>query len=205
LKIALSLVLIAVSCVQLPHVDRAPRTPGQQVRAAVLVESDCGSTDITNPDAWSRSAAESGVAVSERHVLTALHGVACAVLPSVHVTTYDGVRRRAVVVKEDATSDLALLELAAADNFNLNIAPPVVAHVEIGSIVCTPHPGRCGQILSNRASVFFAMLPRHGESGSGIYSQGGELISIVNRGYPPRNLGSGSNAEAIAEMLRGIP
>lgn len=129
----------------------------------------------------------SGVIVDERHVLTAYHVVECPDIPFVR-TDFDGERMMMVVVKKDIKADIALLELASANDFNLGVPPPVISAVAPGELVCSvrafPKPGwSCGLVETvgdpGEGNIGFAAEVIAGNSGSALYNERGELVGIV--------------------------
>lgn len=169
--------LLGASCVRLPNVPSQPRTTGEQMRTAVVVESSC------SMHALGTYRLGSGVLVDGRHVVTAYHVVACGIVPLVYVETSDGRRQRFVLVSEDLDNDTATLEIASAEI--LPVAPVRRARARPGDTACaaTARPRRelnCGTVeqvagrqlrLSNRTLL--------GNSGSGLYNARGALVGIV--------------------------
>lgn len=181
--VSLAVVASALSaCVHLPRVAPAPRTEAERTLTTVRIESSCGGF-VDDGDHVG-----TGVIISERHVLTAAHVVACSSIPVVHVTYRQNgktKRQRMVVTREDSDRDVARLELASADRFRLNVAPPVVRTPDPGQRVCAELPrlmgidASCGSIVSDW-SVARKMSTRPGDSGAPIFDDTGTLVGLVS-------------------------
>ncbi len=187
-------------CVSLPHVDPLPRNPVIAAGAVVQVYSTCTEEDPFNtpvdvipghhgPDIeWMPAHSGSGVVVSERHILTADHVVACPVIPVVHVRLGSGRVVRAVVTEEDPDADVARLEIAYADNFGLGIAPPALAaprDVAAGDRLCAHAGGRVACGYYDGPASGFGVYGTHtgpGWSGAGVYTADGRLVGLVIAG-----------------------
>jgi hypothetical protein len=176
------LALCLVACAATPHVEPAPRSRLDAVRATVLVESTCGDAYRDQPFEWSPPQRGTGVIVSSRYVLTAAHLVACPAIPRVHVTTMDGRRLRAVVERDDAMFgaglDLARLELASGDTLG-DHPPPTLGVVGTGLDACVylrdPWRRLCGTIDGQALEVPTSAA----DSGGGAYDVAGRLIGVL--------------------------
>lgn len=182
------LVLLA-SCVALVHVAPEPRSVVDAARAAVRVEVTCSQADPfaggdpagppLEPIVWRAPSIGAGVLISERHVLTAEHVVRCPSTPHVTVQLIDGRRFAMVVARQDVDGDVARLELASAERFGLQIAPPTVAAQTFGRATAEVYGrGAIGGELA-QGGVVAGMTSRAGDSGAGVYSAAGELLGIV--------------------------
>ncbi len=180
---SLAVIASALSaCVHLPRVAPAARTEAERTLTTVRIESSCGGF----VDGAEHTG--TGVIISERHVLTAAHVVACSEIPVVHVFySHAGKtkRQRMVVTRADHDRDVARLELASADRFRMNVAPPVVRAPDPGEHVCAELPrlsgvdAACGSIASEW-TVARTMSTRPGDSGAPIFDQGGTLVGLVS-------------------------
>lgn len=184
---ALALVVL-LGCVHaLPGPAQLRALPDQS-GTAVIVDVECDS------ESWEmgmRGGVGSGVVVTSRHVLTALHvAEPCFSLPTVHVVFEDGTRWRMVVSKWLA-HDVALLERADAGQWDFT--RPVVREPHVGDPVCMvsafPRFARtCGVVLGFTASPNrFAMRSGTsvaGNSGSAVYSTDGALVGIHSNHSP---------------------
>lgn len=177
--ITLVVLISQASCVRLPHVDPQYRWAEQQRAAAVHVEVICGD----------KAARGNGVVISERHVLTAHHVVACEEIPIVHVTLGNSDRHKVVVTKERPNQDIARLELMHAGSFGLHIAPPILAQPwrpNENDWVCAVPYGKnevCG--LRVTPNMFGNRMAK-GDSGAGVYDYGA-LVGLVVKDYPSAN------------------
>lgn len=172
----------ASACVHVPRVAPAMRTEAERSLTTVRIESSCGGFVDDGEHVGT------GVIISERHVLTAAHVVACSAIPVVHVTyRRDGEikRQRMVVTREDTDRDVARLEIASADRFRVNVAPPVVRAPDPGERVCAELPrlmgidAACGSIVSDW-TVARTMKTRPGDSGAPIFDATGTLVGLVS-------------------------
>lgn len=168
------------ACAGIPHVDPAPRDAIVQGQTVVRVESRCGDDTI-----WSSGHIGTGVVISERHVLTAEHVVACPMIPVVHVTLANGDRHRMYVTREDETHDIAKLELAHAGRFGLDIPPPKLAGPWVPSKVyrdylCAVLPDEPAQCAARLENDLFEATMEHGDSGAPVYD-GPYLVGLVIR------------------------
>jgi hypothetical protein len=181
------LTLALAACVHMPHVATAPRDILARMNAAARIEMAC----LRN-DPFSAALDNKGIAigVDDRHVVTAGHVVRCPEIPIVHVVLSSGRRLRVVVSKEDTAGDLALLTIASADRFHLDLPPPVIAPTPaVGDAWCsfTGSPKReahCGFVESVNGKQMNADLSGSartvfGNSGSGVYDVQGRLVGIV--------------------------
>jgi hypothetical protein len=131
------------------------------------------------------------VIISQRHVLTAAHLVACTKLPRVHVTYIDSdgqqSRLRMYVTAEDNGADVAKLEIASAERFQLHLPPPIVRAPDPGNAVCANlatngRPSACGTVASTWTVVKRMPTAAH-DVGAPVYCPQGTLVGIVvNRG-----------------------
>lgn len=168
-------VLLFGGCVRLDHVEPKPRTEIAQLLTSVSLNVQCG-----NGEFWADNKSGSGVVISERHALTALHVVACPMIPNVHVTfvTGNGLKTlRMYVIKEDEDQDIAKLEIASAEYFHFNVPPPSLwteadgnAEGE-GACAYPDRGGLCG-IVDTDNTVIKGMSAQRGDSGSAVYTQG---------------------------------
>lgn len=171
--------LLLVSCVQYVHMEPRPRSYDEQTRSTVELHVRCdGLLHIGT-----------GVAISERHVLTAAHVTRCHTIPTVHLTLYNGDRHRAVVTRENRTQDIAKVEIIHAGSFDLGIAPPLLGvpwDPLANDYVCA-HPfarePHCSWRLSPNL-VSMRLFP--GDSGTPIYDYG-LLLGLVIRDNAPKN------------------
>jgi hypothetical protein len=173
-RVMYKLLLILLVACRLPHIEPAPRMPWQQHASDVRVESSCGE--------FGNNGSGSGVIISERHVLTAAHVVSCSSLPYVHVTLASGRRLRMIVERDDlmfgSGTDVARLEIASAEWFDVGIAPPALGTLVGGMTVCLM--AGCGRAYPyDRGLVEVPSSP--GDSGLGVYDWYGRLLGIVVR------------------------
>lgn len=187
---AVALVIALLAACQLPHVDARPRNPVVGSQAAVTVEMTCNDVDIDGYE-WHPAQRGTGVIISERHVLTAAHVVACPLIPSVRATLADGRQFTMVVERDDVMfgegRDIARLEILSAEHFELGIAPPelVAPPSSIQPMrLCaeTTHGPLCGEGTVAPGLVTFEGGAREGDSGAGIYTPEGELAGILAEG-----------------------
>jgi hypothetical protein len=174
------LVLLALltSCVSLAHVAPQAREDKDREQAAVTVLVDCESVA-------SEMHSGTGVVISERHVLTAAHTVACPSIPRIVIVLADGTRHAAAVTREDANQDIARLEIMHAGRLGLGIAPPKLAppYVRPGLDLCayvSNEPPVCGVRLDE--TLFYSQM-EYGDSGAGVYARG-LLVGLVIRKVP---------------------
>ncbi len=201
----LSLILLVLtSCVSLPHVNSATRSPSAARRATVAIQTGCAESHPLDPgmtpglpnphQEWPTidygGHTGTGVVISERHILTAYHVISCPIIPTIHLALPNGKIMRAAVLREDADNDLALLEVISADNLELGVPPPILGHVntqEIGAaqwcaqgLMAEEH---CGTLLSlGMQTATYAGRTRPGDSGSGVYDEEGALVGVVTAG-----------------------
>lgn len=184
----LSLLLLA-SC-DYPRAPATPRSPAVQFAAVVAVDSGCGDDHVD----WRGPRGGTGVLVDGRHVVTADHVVWCPLIPDVHVTV-NGRRLRYAVVREDADDDIALLEIASADDLGA-VPPPRTAVAREGTRCIATLRGRvCG--LAHGMTIETAT--RLGDSGSGVYASDGRLVGLVVAGD-----GRTTTMTAIGSWLDGL-
>lgn len=193
---SLILALTLVGCT-FPHVEPQLRAQDTQERAAIRIHTSCseaspfktgepgdphaGDPDIVwYPDGWA-----TGVIISEHYALTAAHAVRCPIIPDVVATLVDGRWFTMNVKKDDAMfgegADIALLEIASADQFHEDIAPPKLGH----AIVNDPAIGalfRHDVYGSFDGSNQLTLRTRPGDSGAGVYNLAGELVGLVVAG-----------------------
>jgi S1-C subfamily serine protease len=171
-------VVLSVGCVPLRQV---PRTTRGQYEAAVRIDVVC----ITEKGGY--MAGGSGVIVDSRHVLTAAHVAADDGFCAFDVTAFDGSRRSMYVKTRLPGVDLASLEISTGvEPFTL----PDMAfgpRPDIGERVCaaTALPRfshKCGEVEPYEkppGDISLMMIVDHGNSGSGLYDERGQLIGIV--------------------------
>lgn len=169
----LVLALLA-GCVHLQHVEPQTRTQRAQAAADVEVESFCQTGAGSLSQDWGTSYGH-GVVISERHVLTAAHIVACPGIPEVYVTLGDGQRRHMTVIRE--AGDVAKLELSSADSFGLDLAPPKLG---VGNEGGPAYMGNISGVFTGSSATDFRS--RKGESGMGVYNGLGQLVGLNSRG-----------------------
>lgn len=174
----LVLSLIALTaCVRVAPVAPALRNEDARTISVVRIDASCGM--------WGQRSG-SGVIVSQRHVLTAAHLVACADLPRVNVTYRDehGEERRlrVVVTEEDRDTDIAKLEIASAEQFGVALRPPVVRSPDPGEQACANlvHGDTiaCGIVASTWTAVK-RMETDPVDAGAPVYCDRGTLVGIV--------------------------
>lgn len=187
--------LTVTACVHLPHVDSKPRTSAGQYAAAVWVETSCAEPNPLDPGIhqplqhmeypmidWGGGRG-TGVVISERHILTALHVVQCPLIPTVKVHLADGRTTYALVTREDEDNDIALLEVASAQNLELYIAPPVLVQpADFSGRWCARATtgARCGDFMyPQNGRAIFGGVTSKGWSGAGVYDEQGRLTGIV--------------------------
>lgn len=154
---------------------------------------DPNNTTIT----WMAPRVGSGGLVSDNTVLTAAHLTWCVDFPTIHITLSNGIRRRAVLVKEDLDRDLALLRTVASEPLWHGVPPPVFGVFEYladGTVNCmeTAFPRRerrCGPAVNTSRMAFHS---DKGNSGSLVYDQAGRLIGIDSASYIGSRMGSGA-------------
>ncbi len=175
--------LILAACINAPHMEPQVRSQYAQEYSAVTVESECGSQDSLtgNMNPWDKASMASGVVISKRYVLTALHVVDCPELPTVHVMFPDGERFMMVVDREDRGLDIARLEVFSAGNLSHAEMPPTLAVPVQPEMLCsqTGFPLRranCGPLISKNTAAFPSV---GGNSGSAVYNMNGDLVGIV--------------------------
>ena len=188
-----------LACAPMPHVDPQPRSSFAASFTVARVDVLCSELDPLDPglspdegsphQTWPTlvwgGGTGTGVVISERHVLTAAHVVACPVLPFVRVTLSDGRWFHANVERDagmfgDGT-DLARLEISTAETFGVGIAPPVIApFIWNYAHWCayTRHGPACGMV-ADPAVPNFTGITRPGDSGSPVYDERGELVGLV--------------------------
>lgn len=155
-RIATILALVA-SCASYPRMAPSAWSTYEQTANVVRVSTRCG---------WS-----TGVAITERHVVTAAHAVNCAMTldqafedagtgaaSDISIEFPDHDFFHAYVVKT-LPGDVAVLEVFQVLNFDRNIVPPVISNEW-----WTVEPKR---------------YTRPGDSGAPIYGKDGSLVGIV--------------------------
>lgn len=184
----MTLALALVGCT-FPHVEPQLRAQDTQGRAAIRIHTSCSEADPFGPDeqsiTWSPDGWATGVIISEHYALTAAHAVRCPIIPDVVATLTDGRWYRMDVKKDDAMfgdgADIALLEIASADQFHMDIAPPKLGHATVDD----PAIGalfRHDVYGSFDGSNQLTLRTRPGDSGAGVYNLAGELVGLVVAG-----------------------
>ncbi len=158
-------------CIPLSSLPQQPRTAQSAQSATVRIESDC-------PD-WSTKYG-SGVALDSYRVLTAAHVVSCPGFPVVHVIKADGTRLIARVDIDDAAYG-AGRDLARVYTFESlgPINPPALGRWYHGDIATAHLPSGVVTGSFTSGAIIDDMVTHAGDSGSGVYSEGGELVGIV--------------------------
>lgn len=172
--------LLLIGC-GYPQFPAAPRDIHNEELWVEKVEVGCASS-FSDDEPWAHNASGTAVLLDERHALTAAHVVRCAGLPDVHVRGL-----RMVVTRDEAMfgdgRDFAVLEIASAEIFHLDVVQPVVAPDYIGVVnIVTRRGARTGFLSGLIAEPVIAYNPfdiRPGDSGSPVYSVGGDLVGIV--------------------------
>lgn len=180
----------------MPYVQPALRSHPMQEAATVMIQSDCTEADPFTPGdipsvpemiEWAPSKIASAVVKDERHIWTAQHAVRCPIIPTVQARLSNGRIVKVSVTKEDVEHDLALLEMSSADNFNLNVPPPLISPPPaIGEPVCiaTALPSQgwdCGNVERiGDGYVIFAASGKRGSSGGGVYDLDGHIVAIMS-------------------------
>jgi hypothetical protein len=184
------LVVALAACVHLPHVDPKPRSPDDAQRAVVTLEVTCTSPGFPvgeneyETDEWSPARSGTGVVISERHILTAAHVVACPTIPQVTAYLSDGRRFMVDVIRDDAAfgdgADIAELESASAENFGLHLAPPALGYPIAGHALAFigVHRG-VGAYFDH--GIVRDMKSYPGDSGAGVYDEYGQLVGLVSK------------------------
>jgi len=211
------LIILGSGCAHYPRVPAEDRPLDRQQASAVMIEMFCvaddpfGSGEVIHM----RSGHGSAVLLDARHMLTALHVVACPYLPDVHATLASGKRLRVVVSREWRDRDLALLEIASAEAL-AGIKPPRLALAVEGATACTSvawpeRGGNCGAIEAVYPvtcqtagggtwchSMRAPLRVTPGNSGGGVYVDGA-LVGVVT-GYQTRDgvdYGSFTSAQGV--------
>jgi S1-C subfamily serine protease len=190
------LLSLCVACASNAHDPGIPRAREAQGLSTVRVDAMCivldpfsdGDTPKIPDSIAFGSGMATGVIVSNRHILTANHAVACPEIPYVTVVFPDGHRRRTMVIREDVKLDLALLEVQSADPIP-GAYPPTIGSVQPGDPVCSvtaaPTWGwNCGTVdkfydRSKKGDIGFRAHIAPGNSGSGLYDIEGRLVGIT--------------------------
>jgi hypothetical protein len=167
---------LLTSCVYLSHVPPENRSDDERIRSVVGIEVSCGGGELGS---FRRG---TGVVISERHVLTAAHVVACHTIPGVRVRFSDGHKDRMAVIEESESADVAKLELVHAGRIGLHIAPPTLGYGSYGSTACVarfrPFPMQdCGDYMGQGVVMVGTDM---GDSGAPVYDdQSGDLSGLV--------------------------
>lgn len=215
----LLLAAIALGCgdgCAYPHLPATPRMLDAQGDTVVEVQMLCVGADpfVSDGQINLGGGMGTGVILDARHVLTADHVVACPYLPDVHVITVTGRRLRVVVTREDASNDLALLELASADSFGA-ISPPMIGpRPHVGDSICKleavpARGGDCGTVTDLRDSadsdVGHTAPTHHGNSGGPVYDTEGRLIGITTELLPPDGDAGGRFTSLMPRGMEMLP
>lgn len=199
-------IVLLTACAHIPHVDPTSRNIDQEDRSIVALYISCSEPDPFNTDmmtmpghhgddiVWHPGVRATGVAISERHVLTAAHNVSCPIIPSIHAVLSTGRAVRMVVTEDDTMfhsgsgpeTDLARLEILTADTLDLDIPPPKLANTKTFGpydrwCAVTLHGRACGTINSDSETMFSAVT-RVGDSGAPVYDESGNLVGLVTAG-----------------------
>jgi S1-C subfamily serine protease len=172
----------AGACVPTQYQVPRARSPVEQMRSAVVVESRCVDDAFGEAIEWLPPSFGSGVVVTDRTIITAQHVVECPTIPQVHVTLTSGRRLRAYVSREDREHDRAVITIGSADRFWHGLAPPTGGVFEyVDHSVCAevafPRARRlCGIATTPSRATF---VSRRGNSGSPVYDGAGNLVGIT--------------------------
>lgn len=180
------LIVTMAGCVHLPHMDAKTRTLTDQQRAVVLVHTLCITGDPWTERFVMAIKTGSGVVIDDRHILTANHVVDCGLGDSIITVFFsNGKKWHVEFDKQDREHDLGRLQSSSAENFGLNLPPPILGTPLIGDSVCTAvaYPergGHCGYLLPSYypGKLQYGAVTAHGNSGGALYSDG-KLVGIV--------------------------
>lgn len=190
-----ALILWLASCARPAPVPDPPELGDRSDLRSVAITSPCGMG--------------SGVIVGPRHVVTALHVVACPI-PGAFIAAGDDVyfAGRDIALEQH---DIARLELVEDDPRALPYdGKPAVADAVIGEGACVyaPVPERkisCGKVTGvNATTVAVDAAIRKGNSGSGTYNERGELVGIVRSCFLATAGGNCSGRGGLATSLAEI-
>lgn len=194
MRYLLVLTLFCFCCVTFSHVQPSVlRTEWQQDADAVKVGAVC----IKQPDVprdhrndddviywWG-----SGVMIDSYHVLTAQHVVNCdnkTHRVGIFVKFINNEIVEVEVDKQNMFSDMALLRRPDNKKFGIAVKPPVISKAEYMDKLCAAfaYPVRkqsCGYVTEVKGDhILTTHTIVHGNSGSGVFNEKGELIGLVD-------------------------
>ena len=181
LSLAARLVVIALICL-VANACSCPRLSAPSPRD-VLVDEYARTVKIAVKCKEGNEVGGTGVRVGGTAVLTAFHVVSCAI-DSITVTDQDTNEYPATL---EAASDA---DIARLDVPSMTPMPSVrIGAVEVGDRACAavflPQRGRrCGETwpgdgTNGAGSVHIDFVAEHGNSGSGVWNERGELVGIL--------------------------